>query len=551
MSQNIARERVMHRLLERQAEKYGQRTYMYFEDKKFSYKDLNDFASRVARGLQDLGIAKGDKVAVVMENCPEYIFLMFALSKLGAVEVPINVFHKGEIMNYMVDHSDCSIVVMQVQYIDRLESILQKSNKIKAVVLMESSGEDQKSGVTNATVAAVKERIASFGKKALGWPELMGNDGNYQKADVIWSDPLLLLYTSGTTGLSKGVLLPQNLFYSMAERFCNWVLEGNLGEDDCIYVPSPLFHAHAWHAGINLALLKGARILLRRRFSASAHWDDIRRFNCTYSAAGGPRLPILLAAEPSPNDADNPLRVILGGPASEKICNAFEPRFGVKVLEFYGSTELGAPAMNTVSNRKIGSCGRMLPDFLFKIADDDGAEVGVNQPGEFLVRVKQPYAMMLEYYKMPEKTVEAWRDLWFHTGDRVRVDEDGYIHFVDRKKDSIRRRGENISSFEVERVINSHPAVLESAAYGVESEFTDDDEVMVSLVLKPGQTLSPEELIAHCEGEMAYFMVPRYVRFVKELPKNAVNRVEKFKLREEGVTSDTWDREKSGYKLKR
>lgn len=551
MSQDIARERVMHRLLEKQAKKYGQSTYMYFEDKEFSYKDLNDIVDRVASGLQNLGIAKGDKVAVVMENCPEYIFLMFALSKLGAVEVPINIFHKGEIMNYMLEHSDCSIVVMQVQYLDRLESILQKSNKIKSVVLLENGSEDQKSGNIKANVSAVKERITAFGKKAIEWSELVEIDGNYQKADVVWSDPLLLLYTSGTTGLSKGVLLPQNLLYSMAERFYNWALEGKLGEKDCIYVPSPLFHAHAWHAGINLALLRGARILLRRRFSAGAHWDDIRRFNCTYSAAGGPRLPILLAAEPAPDDADNPLRVILGGPASEKICNAFEPRFGVKILEFYGSTELGSPAMNQVSNRKIGSCGRMLPDFLFKIVDDGGAEVGVNEPGEYLVRLKQPYAMMLEYYKMAEKTVEAWKDLWFHTGDRVRIDEDGYIHFVDRKKDSIRRRGENISSFEVERVVNSHPSVLESAAYGVESEFTDDDEVMVSLVLKPGQNLSAEGLISHCEGEMAYFMVPRYVRFVKELPKNAVNRVEKFKLREEGVTTDTWDREKSGYKLKR
>ena len=244
------------------------------------------------------------------------------------------------------------------------------------------------------------------------------------------------------------------------------------------------------------------------------------------------------------------LEIVLAGPASEKLCAAYEPRFGVKILEFYGSTEIGAPAMNQISNRKIGSCGRVLPDFLVKIVNDSGVEVGVNTPGEILVRPLKPNSMMIEYYNMPEKTVEAWRDLWFHTGDFGRLDEDGYLYFVDRKKDSIRRRAENISSFEVERVINSHPAVMESAVIGVNSDLSLDDEVMAILVLKQEQTLS-QDLIAFCEERMAYFMVPRYVRFMDALPKNAVMRVEKYKLREEGITVDTWDREKSGYKLKR
>jgi crotonobetaine/carnitine-CoA ligase len=292
-------------------------------------------------------------------------------------------------------------------------------------------------------------------------------------------------------------------------------------------------------------------VVLARRFSASKYWEEIKRYNCTYTCAGGARLPILLLSEPRPDDADNPLRVILGGPASEKLCKAFEPRFGVKIIEFYGSTELGSPTMNQVSNRKIGSCGRMHPDYAMKIVDDDGVEVGINSPGEILVRLLKPYSMMLEYYKMPEKTVEAWRDLWFHTGDCGLIDEEGYLHFVDRKKDALRRRGENVSSFEVERVINSHPAVLESAVYAAKSELAEDDDVMVSLALKPGQSLSPEDLTAFCEERMAYFMVPRYIRYMEELPKNVVLRVEKYRLRDEGITPDVWDRDKSGYKLKR
>ncbi len=552
MGQDIARERVMHRLLERQAEKYDERTYMYFEGKDFSFKDLNSAANRVAGALQKLGIVKGDKVAVVMENCPEVIFLMFGLSKVGAILVPINIFHKGEVMTYMVDHSDSRIIVMHSQYIDRLGAVLQKTTKIKSVIVLEGNSSDRKSDESgDVSVDMIREQIGALGKQVLGWPEFIENSGSYRLTDVVWSDPLLLLYTSGTTGLSKGVLLPHNLFYCQPERTYNWVLEQNIDENDCIYVPSPLFHAGGWHAGINLALLSGARILLVRRFSASKYWGDIKRYGCTYVTIGGPTLPILLLAEPTSYDADNPLRAVLAGPASEQLCAAYEPRFGVKVLEFYGSTELGAPAMNQFSNRKVGACGKILPDFDLKIVDDNGVELGVNMPGEILVRPLQPYSTMLEYYNMPEKTVEAWRDLWFHTGDSGRVDEDGFLHFVDRKKDSIRRRAENVSSFEVERVINSHPAVIQSAVYAVKSEFSVDDEVMVSLVLKPGESLSPVDLISFCEEQMAYFMVPRYVRFVDDLPKNAVNRVEKYKLREEGVTTGTWDREKSGYKLKR
>jgi len=329
-------------------------------------------------------------------------------------------------------------------------------------------------------------------------------------------------------------------------------LDCKVGEGDCIYINNSLFHAHAWHAGINLSLLCGAKILLVKKFSARRYWDDIKSRNCVISIAGGARLPILLLAEPKPDDADNSMKVVLGGPASEKLCNAFEPRFGAKIIEFYGSSELGMVMTNFVADRKLGACGKVYPgDFEVKLVDEDGVEVPPGTPGEILVRPLKPYMIMLEYYKMPDKTTEAWRDLWFHTGDNALIDDEGFYHFVDRKKDSIRYRGENISSFEVERVINSHPAVMESAAYPVKSEISEDDDVMVSVALKPGQSLRPEDLLSHCEGKMAYFMVPRYVRFMESLPKNAVLRVEKYKLRDAGVTEDAWDREKAGFKVKR
>jgi crotonobetaine/carnitine-CoA ligase len=213
-------------------------------------------------------------------------------------------------------------------------------------------------------------------------------------------------------------------------------------------------------------------------------------------------------------------------------------------------SEIGIPLMNTLRVRKPATCGRPLPDYMVKVVDDRGMEVGPHIPGELLVRHLKPNCMLLEYYNMPEKTIESWKDLWFHTGDYLYYDEDGYFHFVDRKKDALRRRGENISSYEVEKVINAHPAVLESAAVAAISEM-GEDEVLVCLKLKPGQKLEPGQLMSYCEENMAYFMVPRYVRFLDELPKTPTERVEKYRLREEGITPDTWDREKAGYKLKR
>lgn len=550
MVQDIARERVLHNLLERQAKKYGRRTYMYYEEKKFSFEEMNQRANQVAGGLQKLGVHKGDKVAVVMENCPEVIFLMFGLSKVGAVVVPINIYHKGDIMAYMVDHSDSSVLVMHSQFIDRLEMVLKETSTIHTVVILEGGGEERTPESSVSNLVAIAEQIGGFGKRLVQWPDFIDNDGQYLHTNVIFSDPIMILYTSGTTGPSKGVLLPQNLVYSQAEHFYTWTLEFDLDEEDCIYNPSPLCHAQAWHAGVNLSLLRGARMVLKKKFSARSHWDDVKRFGCTHSTAFGAANSILLLAEPKPDDADNPLRVVLGGPASKKLCREYEARFGAKILEFYGSTELGAPARNKISDFKPGTCGKRHPDYVIKIVDEDGIEVGVNTPGEILVRPLKQSLMMLEYYKMPEKTAEAWKDLWFHTGDCGYFDDDGFLHFSDRKKDSLRRRGENISSFEVEKAVNSHPAVRESAVFGVRSDFGDDD-VMLCLALKPGEILPPGELIAYCEERMAYFMVPRYVRYMEDLPKNAVLRVEKYKLREEGVTPDTWDLEKSGYKLKR
>jgi crotonobetaine/carnitine-CoA ligase len=249
-----------------------------------------------------------------------------------------------------------------------------------------------------------------------------------------------------------------------------------------------------------------------------------------------------MKAPPSPRDTDHSLRLMMGAGAPRDLFTAFEQRFGVQLVEGYGMSEIGIPFINEIDTRKPGSCGKPFGMYEARLVDDDGAEIEPGEVGELWLRPKRTNSMMLEYYGMPEKTVEAWRDLWFHTGDYLRKDEEGCYYFVDRKKDALRRRGENISSYEVERSVNEHPAVLESAAVAVASEL-GEDEVMICVALREGVTLAPIDLLRHCAEKMAGFMVPRYVRILARLPKTPTERVQKFTLRAEGVTADTYDRE--------
>jgi len=528
---DICHDKVIYQVLKQKVEQYGNREFLYFRDKVFGYNDFDLESDKVASGFESLGVGKGDKVAIIMSNRPEFLFVWFGLIKLGAIEVPINTAHKGNLLIYMVDKADCRFLIAESSFLDRLGPVLKDLPKIEKVLVLNKP----------------EEFIPQLDKPVVDYRKVMDNDGRYNEVEVIWSDPFAIMFTSGTTGPSKGVLLPHNLALRMGEIISE---VGEYDDRDCIYNPFPLFHANAQFPCTMAALMSGARVVLEERFSVSRFWDDVKRYGCTECNFVGSVLPILYSADAKPGDANNPLRVMIGANAPKDIIDAFEKRFGVTILDSYGTTEVGIPIANTREKRKPGSCGRPRPDYEIKVVDDYGIELGPNTPGELVIRPGKPYSILLEYYKMPEKTVDAWRNLWFHTGDYLYYDEEGFFYFVDRKKDAMRRRGENISSFEVEAVVRSHLAVQEVAAVAVKSEM-GEDEVMVCVTLKPGQTLKHEELIAHCETQMAYFMIPRYVRFMEKMPKTPTERVEKYKLREEGVTPDTWDREKAGYKLKR
>ena len=527
----MRRERVIHRALKQKVDQYGNREFFRFKDQSFGYEDFDRLSDRAAAGFQNLGLKKGDKAALMMGNRPEFLFTWFGLSKLGAVEVPINTAHRGDLLTYMLDKSDSRLIVVEAEFLDRLGPVLKNLPKLEKVLVLGEKGKP----------------IPSLDKSSVDYWEVTDNDGKFEEAEVLWSDPFIVMFTSGTTGPSKGSVMPHNYALYMGEVCAD---AAEYDENDCLYNALPLFHGNAQLLSTMPALMSGARMVLAERFSAGNFWDDTKKYECTEFNYIGGILPILYKADPKPDDADNPLRVMLGGGAPMDLFDAFEKRFGLTLIEGYGMSEIGLPLMNTMKERKPGTCGKPRPDYEVKLVDDQGLEVARGNPGEMLLRSKSPYCILLEYYGMPDKTVEAWRDLWFHTGDYLSEDEDGYFHFMDRKKDAIRRRGENISSFEVEKVIRAHPAVFESAAVAAKSDL-GEDEVMVCLTLKPGYELTPEELIAHCQENMAYFMIPRYVRIMEALPKTPTERVQKYQLREEGVTADTWDREKAGIKLKR
>jgi crotonobetaine/carnitine-CoA ligase len=254
--------------------------------------------------------------------------------------------------------------------------------------------------------------------------------------------------------------------------------------------------------------------------------------------------------EPTPQDADNPVRIAFGAPCPIEIWEDFERRFGIDLVEVYGMTEAPMASENRLDDRRIGAAGKESMSYQVKIVDEDDNEVAAGSAGEIVLRPKYPDIMFSGYYKRPDATLAAWRNLWFHTGDRGRMDQDGFLYFIDRMKDNIRRRGENISSWEIESVVNTHPEIEEAAAYGVASELSEQ-EVMITAVRIAGSQLKPEELLDFCQGKMSHFAVPRYVRWVDALPKNHAQRVQKFTLRKDGVTEDTWDRESVGYVVER
>ena len=523
---------VLGELLEDRAQRNSDRIFLRFKDQVFTYNDLNRYANRCANAFLNQGVKKGEKISIMLPNCPEYLHIWFGSAKIGAVEVPVNTSYKGEFLRHIVDQSDSKILIIAREFLDRFKLIEDGLPKLQKVIVL--------GGVEKEEAAQYRVPMMSF-EEFSNAPEAPVNIKIYP------SDPQNIIYTSGTTGLSKGALGPHKFWIVVAEQLLP-LREGR--REDIFYTFLPLYHMNAQCLTTITALLAEGQVVLSDKFSATRFWDEIRLCGATQFNYLGAVIPILAKQAEKPDDLANPVRIAFGAGCPQSVMDYFEKRFGLTCMEGFGMTEIGIPVHTTLYDRRPGSCGKPLPIYEIELFDDEDNEVPVGEPGEIVFRPLEPFTMMLEYYNMPDKTLESFRNLWFHTGDLAKRDEDGYFYFVDRKKDALRRRGENISSFEVERAINTHPKVLESAAVAVKSELSED-EVKICVVLKPGETLTPEELIVYAKDRMPYFAVPRFVEFMESLPKTPTERVQKYVLKQAGVTANTWDREKAGVKVER
>jgi len=534
MQEYSREDRVLTDIIEDKARQRPNHIVFQFGDAPLTLGQLNDEINKAANGFLALGVKKGDKVAIMTPNCREFLFTWFGLNKIGAVEVPINTALKGAGLTYQIVHSDSVALIVDVQFLENLEAVASDLTSVRHIIFVDTKAE-------NGTTPTIS------GFENLTYAEFSDRPPTSPGIRIRFSDMASILFTSGTTGVSKGVEMSHHYWYDI---WSNSVQYSRYTEDDVLYTGLPFAHGNAQGITIGPAILADAKAVIVDRFSASRLWDDCRKWECTEANYIGGIIPILLKQEEKPDDGDNPLRLMVGAAAPKDEWYAFQKRFNTKILELYGMTECYSCLASPYDEPRAGSCGKAITGWDVRIFDDDGKECKPGSLGEFVVRTAKENVGTTGYYKNPEATAELMQDGWIHTGDLGRMDEDGYFYFVDRKKQALRRRGENISSFEVESVLSSHDAVLESCVVGVPSD-VGEEEVKAIIVLKPGRSVTPEEIIRWCEPRLAYFAIPRYIAIRDVLPKTISERVEKFKLKQEGITSDCWDREKAGMVLKR
>ncbi|MHA2035779.1 MAG: AMP-binding protein [Promethearchaeota archaeon] len=515
-------------------------------DEKYTYRDMHLYSNRVANGLSKFGLKAGVGLSLMETNSPEFLFTLFATWKLGGYAVLINTALKGVTLQYIIDHSDSKILVIHWSMIDAYLDIKDDLPKIEQVII------------------EINEAPTDFKlpEGMITLQEMMESPDDDIVAEIDFKEKSYLMYTSGTTGPPKAT----TFFYnnSIAGNILNRAF-GSMtlflgGTDHVLFTCLPLFHGNALQITTFPGYMTETPLVLSKRFSASRHWDICRKYNVTTFNLLGAMPQFLLKQPERPNDGENKVKLIVSAACPKELVIPFEKRFNVEVKEFYGAVDGAGYLLGPFfqKNVPVGSMGKPIGDSKADIMDDDGNLLGPDEVGElvFLVRKGELETRKVTYYKDETSTKDKIRvandgNFWLHTGDLATKDADGWFYFVDRKKDSIRRRGENISPWSVERVINQNDKVLESAAYAVQPEGIVEDEVMVSVVLKPGESMTPEELLDFCKGKMAYFMIPRFVNFIDELPKSRVHRTLKQILRDKGVTETTWDREQAGYEVKK
>lgn len=515
-------------LLEKQADKYSDKVFLYLEDQSITYQNFNLTVNRVANAFKRMDVDKGERVAIMLPNSPEFLYTWMGLNKVGAVEVPINIGFTEMEVKHILQHSESSGIVIHQEYYPIFNRIRREEvPKLRNVIFY---GDETSPPGT------------------IPFSTLLGEKTELGEVAISEEDPAVCIYTSGTTDRPKGVLNSHK----------NWVLTGEayaftvgITPDDRVMTSNPLFHANAQVYPTMGSLAAGASLVLLRRFSSSQILEQARHYQAS-------RLVLVQAVTPwvwnrprREDDGDNPVKTLIAGNVPSEIYHDFEKRFQLKIQTIYSLTEavfaIMGPREGTQA-RKPGGIGIPMehPDPQVKnevkIVDDKGIEVERGKQGEIIIR--NP-ATMIGYFKDPERTAGTKRNGWIYTGDIGCQDKDGYFFFVGRKKEVIRRRGELLSPAEIESVINRHPKVQESAVLGVSSGLgIGEEEVKAYISLKPGETATPQEIISWCKGKLAEFKIPRFIEFRADFPRSAIGRIQKnlLKTEKQDLTSGCYDR---------
>ncbi|WP_428393852.1 AMP-binding protein [Lichenicoccus sp.] len=495
---------------------------LVFNAHTYSFADLDRMASIVAAGLITLGLRPGDVAATFMGNRPEHLFTSYGGSRAGVIRVPVNTGYKGALLAHVLAHSEAKLLVMEAALADALASLDKLPSSLRIIVCVDGMPAGVPPG--DVTLLSWEEMLAAAGP-ATAFPVTLPHDVGG------------IGFTSGTTGRSKGVVSPQFQALMMAKETA-----GALGFSarDRVYTCMPLFHGMASVTTALSAMYAGAATILSQHFSVSRFWDEVRDAQATQFSCLGSMLHMLLSAPPSARDRDHRIERVFAAPAPPEVLYRFESRFGVHIVEGYGQTEIKNILYNPLLGRRIGSMGKPTPSSILEIHDENGQALGPGEIGELVYRPKVANIMMKGYLKEPEKTLAGMQDLWWHTGDMASMDGDGFFYFFDRKTDSLRRRGENISSQELEGLLAAFQGVREAAAVATPSE-VGEDEVLVVLEVAEPATFDLAALHEHCQAVMPKFMVPRYYRIISGFPRTPTGKVQKAALRADGVTTDTWD----------
>ena len=500
-----------------------------------TYRDFYTGVLTTASMLQELGVSRGDRVCLFMPNCVEYLYCWFGLSAIGAISVPINTAYKRDEIAYILNNAEAVGLVTDPSLADVAGAAADLAPSIRHRLIRGADGVSTPGWTSFDQSFAGAQPLASL-------PEVSPQDVS------------MLVYTSGTTGNPKGVQVTHEMYVAAGQGFSQWT---QATTDDRFFTCLPFYHANIQYYSTMGALAAGATLVIVDRFSASRFWDQVRHARATVVNFIGMMMPVLAKNPESPNDADNTVRLFYGSPAfSPEFLSEFQERFGTDIIVGFGMTETCYGTIESIGeDRRAGSSGRPRqhtdPAFhnQVRIADPEtGADAGVGAVGE--ITIKNP-AIMPGYWRNDEQNRESLRDGWLYTGDLGWIDDDNYLYFVDRKKDIIRRRGENISSQEVENVIKRNPNVLDCAVLAVPSEL-GEDEVKAYITPRDGAALEPEAIVYWCAEHLAYFKVPRYLEIRDELPRTPSLRVRKDVLRQEreDLAAGCFDREAAGIRLR-